>query len=456
METATDDRTAVTIGGASLGWSELRSAADASTPGLAGVTSVAVRATPTVETVVAVVAALRAGVSVVPVPPDSGPSECAHIVSDSGAEAWFGEPGDPLLPHIGIDGSRTGEPLTARTGDKSAMVLYTSGTTGPPKGVQLNMPALAACLDGLAEAWAWTADDVVAHGLPLYHVHGLILGLLGPLRVGSPVIHTGRPTPDAYADASASMYFGVPTVWTRVVADPAAARRLGDARLLVSGSAALPSQVFTQLHELTGHRPVERYGMSETLITLSTRADDPDRIAGTVGRPLRGLRTRIVDPAGDRVAADGTTVGRLHVQGATLFDGYVGGIPGEWTEDGWFVTGDVATVDADGLHRIVGRESTDLIKSGGYRIGAGEIESCLLGHPSVAEVAVVGEADDDLGQRIVAFVVSEGDVTNDTARQLIDHVATELSNHKRPREIRFVDDLPRNSMGKVQKKLLLR
>jgi fatty acid CoA ligase FadD36 len=393
-------------------------------------------------------------VTVVPVPPDSGPAELAHILSDSGAQAWLGPaPEGTTLPIVPVrvharDWHSHPEPDPS----KIAFVLYTSGTTGPPKGVLLSRRAIVAGLDALAEAWQWTEKDTLVHGLPLFHVHGLILGLLGPLRVGSRLIHTVRPTPQAYAQARGSLYFGVPTVWSRVAEAEDSARALSGARLLVSGSAPLPVPVFSRLAELTGLTPIERYGMSETMITLSTRVDG-ERRPGWVGTPVRGVETRLVGEDGAPVPHDGESIGGLQVRGPMLFDGYLNrpdATAESWTEDGWFVTGDVAAIDADGFHRIVGRESTDLIKSGGYRIGAGEVETSLLGHPSVREVAVVGLADDDLGQRVVAFVV--GDAVDPAS--LIEHVAGELSVHKRPREIRMVDSLPRNAMGKVQKKLL--
>jgi fatty acid CoA ligase FadD36 len=248
------------------------------------------------------------------------------------------------------------------------------------------------------------------------------------------------------------LYFGVPTVWSRVVDDPDSARALASARLLVSGSAALPVPVFARLAELTGLAPVERYGCTETLITVSTRADG-ERRPGWVGFPLEGMHTRLVAEDGSAVPHDAETIGRLQVRTPTLFEGYLNSpdaTAASFDADGWYRTGDAAVVDADGMHRIVGRESVDLIKSGGYRIGAGEIETALLGHPGVTEVAVVGLPDADLGQRIVAFVVGEA-----AADDLIDFVAQQLSVHKRPREVRIVDALPRNAMGKVVKKELL-
>lgn len=332
------------------------------------------------------------------------------------------------------------------------MVMYTSGTTGLPKGVLISRAAVAADIDALAQAWQWTPADTLVHGLPLFHVHGLVLGLLGSLRVGNRFVHTGKPTPESYAAAAGTLYFGVPTVWSRVVADPASAAALAGARLLVSGSAALPVPVFDRLTELTGHAPVERYGSTESLITISTRADG-ERRPGWVGLPLAGVQTRLYAEDGSPVPHDGETIGSLAVRAPTLFDGYLNrpdATAEAFDADGWYRTGDAAVIDEAGMHRIVGRESVDLIKSGGYRIGAGEVETVLLGHPGVSEAAVVGLPDADLGQRIVAYVV--GDADPDV---LISLVAEQLSAHKRPREVRVVAALPRNAMGKVVKKELM-
>ncbi|MCW2872665.1 AMP-binding protein [Actinacidiphila oryziradicis] len=427
---------AVQVAGVALSREQLLGAAGAVAARIAGAPAVAVDATATAETVVAVVGGLLAGVPVVPVPPDSGRAEREHILRDSGAV--------PLPP---VDLAERGD--WARPGtrpDATAFILYTSGTTGAPKGVLMPRQAVAADLDALAEAWEWTADDTLVHGLPLFHVHGLVLGVLGPLRIGSRLLHTGRPTPAAYAAAAGTLYFGVPTVWSRVTQDASAARALRGARLLVSGSAPLPAPVFRDLEALTGQRPVERYGMTETLITVSTRAGG-ERRPGSVGLPLPGIRTRVA-------AEPGAEIGELQLTGPTLFDGYLGrpeATAASFTEDGWFRTGDIAAIEPDGMHRIVGRASTDLIKSGGYRIGAGEVENALLDHPSVREVAVIGAPHADLGQEIVAYVVAEGEIGE---RELIDFVAGHLSVHKRPRKVRFLDALPRNAMGKPQKRLL--
>ncbi|MFM1727597.1 acyl-CoA synthetase [Prescottella soli] len=448
---------AVRIGDTTLSRTDILGAAGALAKRIGGARRVAVLATPTPATIIAIVGSLLAGVTVVPVPPDSGPAEREHILSDSGAQAWLGQaPDDTTLPVVPVrvharDWHTHPEPNPSSI----AFVLYTSGTTGAPKGVLLSRRAIAAGVDAMAEAWDWTSKDVLAHGLPLFHVHGLILGVMGALRVGSRLIHTVKPTPKAYADAAragGTLFFGVPTVWSRIVEDEESARALGTARLLVSGSAALPVPVFERMRELTGLTPIERYGMSETMLTISTRVDG-ERRPGWVGLPVRGVETRLRDERGGDVPHDGESIGGLQVRGPMLFDGYLNrpdATEEAWTDDGWFKTGDVAAIDEGGFHRIVGRESTDLIKSGGFRIGAGEIETVLLGYPGVKEAAVVGLPDTDLGQRIVAFVVGDG---FDEAT-LIEHVASQLSVHKRPREVRIVESLPRNAMGKVQKKLL--
>ncbi|HEV7706579.1 MAG TPA: acyl-CoA synthetase [Asanoa sp.] len=445
-----DEPGAVRVGDHALSFADLAAAGAAVARRIQGAKAAAVLATSTVETVAAVLGGLAAGVPIVPVPPDAGPAERDHILRDSGTELLLNAPtAPPGIEAIEVDLSERAPWAEAAPTGQPALVLYTSGTTGKPKGVPMTRDAIAACLDGLAAAWDWTADDRLVHALPLYHVHGLVLGVLGALRTGSRLHHTGRPRPDLLAQAGGSLYFAVPTIWHRVAAAPDAARKLRTARLLVSGSAALPAGVFAALQELTGQAPVERYGMTETLITVATRADG-NRQPGAVGVPITGVETRLVDDHGAPVKPDGATPGALEIRGATVFDGYLGrpdANAASFTEDGWFRTGDVATIDSDGVHRIVGRASTDLIKTGGYRVGAGEIEDALLTHPAVHEAAVVGRPDDDLGQRIVAYVVADG-VTADT---LIQHVATGLSAHKRPREVIFVDALPRNALGKVQK-----
>ena len=224
-----------------------------------------------------------------------------------------------------------------------------------------------------------------------------------------------------------------------------AATAVSRARLLVSGSAALTAVDHARLHRLTGLAVRERYGLTETLIHTAARADEPVE-PGTVGRPLAGTEIRLArEDAGD-------DLGAVEVRGPGLFSGYLGGSD-PTPADGWFRTGDIGRWTASRALALVGRKSTDLIKSGGFKIGAGEIENALLEHPAVTEAAVLGVPDDDLGERVVAFVVASDRTDADA---LVDHVADLLAPHKRPREVRFVDALPRNDMGKVVKSRLPR
>jgi malonyl-CoA/methylmalonyl-CoA synthetase len=265
-------------------------------------------------------------------------------------------------------------------------------------------------------------------------------------------------TPEDLAKALApgSMLFAVPTMYHRLCeaaeAAPAIGAALRKARLLVSGSAPLPARDHQRIEALAGQRPIERYGLTETLIICSTRHDG-DRRAGFVGPPLAGLELKLVDDARATLPDDPEAIGEVAVRGPNVFAGYLGkegsghGPDSDALEDGWFYTGDLAT-RVDGQIRIVGRRSTDIIKCGGFKVGAGEVEAALLEHPAIAEAAVIGEPDPDLGERIVAFVVVR---TSVEPKAIEDHVAGLLSPHKRPRVVHVIDALPRNAMGKVQK-----
>ena len=444
-----------------LTYRELAAAAGALVPRIVGCTRVAVQATPTIHTAVGIVAALLAGVTVVPLNPRLGERELAHELSDAAPERVLAAPGAELpfdLPRVDVDldaaqadGTLPPEPPATAP----ALVIYTSGTTGLPKGAVHSRRSLAANLDALAAAWAWTGDDVLAHALPLFHIHGLVLGVLGPLRRGGTLHHLGTLDANALAASGATLVFGVPTQYHRLAGqlegNPEAAALIGRTRLLVSGSAALTAVDHERMRKLTGLAVRERYGMTETLILTAARAaDEPE--PGTVGPPVDGTEVRITGGADS-----GGEMGAVEVRGLSLFDGYLNrpeATAAAQTPDGWFATGDIGRWTASGALAIVGRSATDLIKSAGYKIGAGEIENALLEHAGVAEAAVIGVPDDDLGERVVAHVVPTGEAPSE--RELIEHVATLLAPHKRPREIRFTDALPRNDMGKVVKARLPR
>ncbi len=411
-----------------------------------------------------IAAALAAGVPAVPINPRLGFRELHHVVSDSAPDLVLTTPGTELPAALsGVarcdvelrpgDGPVPPEPDP----ESPALIVYTSGTTGPPKGVVLPRRALAADIDALALAWAWTDRDVLVHALPLFHVHGLVLGVLGPLRLGGTLHHVGSFSVEAIARelaGPATMLFGVPTMYHRLAMaaeqDPGVAAALGAARLLISGSAALPLADHQRITAATGVQVLERYGMTESLITCGVRVDGPRR-PGTVGPVLDGVRLRLVDEQGEEITTE-ETIGEIEVAGPTLFLGYLNrsDATAQAVRGGWFRTGDVATRGPDGYLRLLGRRATDLIKSGGYKIGAGEIENALLEHPGVAEVAVTGEPDPDLGERVVAWVVPACDPPP-TASELAAHVTALLAPHKRPRVVHLLPTLPRNAMGKVRK-----
>jgi malonyl-CoA/methylmalonyl-CoA synthetase len=463
------DKVALRFPNRELSYRQLRDAATAVADQVAGKERVAAWAVNEPEIAVGVIGALLAGVPITPINPKAGTSELGHILSDSDPELVLCPPGTEVPTAVTERGrvdvdvdAKGGEVAAEPDGEAPAIVVYTSGTTGPPKGAVLPRRAISSNLDALAEAWEWTGDDVVAHGLPLFHVHGLILGTLGPVRRGGGVHHLGRFSAEAAAtalDGDATMLFAVPTMYHRLAADAEQdadiCRAVGGARLLVSGSAALPAIEHERIERLTGQRIAERYGMTETLMNTGVRASG-ERRPGYVGPPLKDVEIRLVDDDGNPIeAADDETIGEIHVRGPNLFLEYLNrpDATQEAMTGGWFKTGDLATRAPDGYIRIVGRRATDLIKSGGFKIGAGEIEGALLEHPAVKEVAVTGEPDPDLGERIVAWIVTrEGEAPSED--ELAGHVADLLTPHKRPRVVRFLRELPRNEMGKVQKKRL--
>jgi malonyl-CoA/methylmalonyl-CoA synthetase len=483
LQTAANaDRVALQFPDRSLTYGQLDRASAALAASLADARCVAIVAENRIETCVAVVAAIRAAVPAVPLNPRSGTAELAHVVSDAAPDAVLTAPGtEPPVAlaaarriAVELDHGPPPAPAPSRppapAPDDPALIVYTSGTTGPPKGAVMPRRAIATNLDALAEIWEWTGRDVVAHALPLFHVHGLVIGILGPLRRGGRALHLGRFEPAAVGAAlsgDATMLFGVPTMYRRLAdaaeVDPGLAAALARARLLVSGSAALPAAEHQRLTRLTGRSVLERYGMTETLMNTGIRVG-ARAAPGTVGPPLPGVELRLVDDDGNALeSADDETIGEIQVRGPNLFLGYLNrqdATAAAFTDDGWFITGDMATRGAGGYIRLVGRRATDLIKSGGYKIGAGEIEGSLREHPAVADAAVTGEPDEDLGERVIAWVVLEREADpghaahEDLRLELTEHVAARLAPHKRPRIVRFLAELPRNELGKVQKKRL--
>lgn len=435
--------------------------------GISAGARVAVWCDGSLDSAIALVAHCVGGLSSVPLNPAMGGAELKHVIHDAAPVVIVGAPNEAaraLAPTMPL-GTGPRSPLNPfDDDDHPALVLYTSGTTGAPKGAVLTRRNLATNLDALALAWQWTERDRLVHALPLFHVHGLALGLFGPLRRRASARVLPRFDPDATLDAldGASMLFAVPTMLHRLSehietnnVSPAPLVRL---RALISGSAPLPQREHARIERLTGRGVIERYGLTETLINTAVRVADGPR-PGSVGRPLDGVELRLVDDSrGPIDARDDETMGEVSVRGPNVFAEYLNR-PKETASardaDGWFYTGDLATRSDDGAVRIVGRRATDLIKTGGFKVGAGEVEAALLEHPAVREAAVKGVDDDDLGERIEAWVVLRPELPCDP-RALIEHVGSHIAWHKRPRAVHTLNALPRNAMGKVMKNALRR
>ncbi|HVM68113.1 MAG TPA: AMP-binding protein [Acidimicrobiales bacterium] len=399
-------------------------------------------APPSVELVVAHLAALRMGAVVVPANTAYGPAELGHIVADARPAAAIIDaparvPGLPAVtPAVEADDGPV-PALDGALGADAALIGYTSGTTGRPKGAVLTHANLLAGARSVGVAWRWSPEDRLVLALPLFHAHGLAVGVHGTLVSGASAEVLARFEVDAVldaVDAGATLLFGVPTMWGRLAASPRAdvLRRL---RLCISGSAPLSPAAFARVREVSGQEVVERYGMTETLM-LTSNPVDGERRAGTVGVPLPGVNVRLADD------------GEVLVRGPAVFGGYLGQPPGAaFTADGMFRTGDVGEWDAAGYLRIVGR-TKELIISGGFNVYPREVEDVLVAHPAVAEAAVVGLPSDEWGEEVVAAVVLASDVAPDA---LVAWCRDRLAHFKCPRRVRAVPALPRNAMGKIDR-----
>jgi len=342
--------------------------------------------------------------------------------------------------------------------DDLAAILYTSGTTGRSKGAMLTHGNLLSNARVLKDYWGWEQGDVLIHALPIFHVHGLFVALHGALLNGSKMIWLGKFDPKLAIQkmAQASVFMGVPTLYVRMLAEPSLNREaVRQMRLFVSGSAPLLIETFNEWKDRTGHTILERYGMSETIMLTSNpyRAQDGERRGGTVGFPLPGVGLRVRAEDGRELGAG--EIGDIEVKGPNVFKGYWR-MPEktreEFTSDGWFKTGDVGKIDERGYVSIVGR-SKDLIISGGYNVYPAEIEGYINEMPGVAESALVGVPHPDFGEVGVAVVIPKPGASLD-GEQIVARLKSQLANFKIPKRCFVVDELPRNTMGKVQKNLL--
>ncbi len=344
----------------------------------------------------------------------------------------------------------------ARHSDDLAAFLYTSGTTGRSKGAMLTQKNLLSNAKTLAAYWEFSDADTLLHALPIFHTHGLFVATNIALLSGSAMIFLPKFDLDAVLRLmpQATAMMGVPTFYTRLLADPRFTRELtAHMRLFISGSAPLLAETHSQFEGRTGHRILERYGMTETNMNTSNPYTG-ERRAGTVGFPLPGVELKITDPSTGEVIPDGK-VGQIEVRGPNVFKGYwqmPEKTAAELRSDGFFITGDLGTVDDDGYVHIVGRNK-DLIISGGYNIYPKEIELVLDAHPDVLESAVIGVPHADFGETVVGVIVPAPGRTPDLEAIALT-TTTALARFKQPRKLISVDELPRNTMGKVQKNLL--
>jgi malonyl-CoA/methylmalonyl-CoA synthetase len=349
--------------------------------------------------------------------------------------------------------------------DAPALIGYTSGTTGRAKGALLLHRNLAANAAAVTQAWHWTGEDRLLLVLPLFHAHGLMVGLHGTLLTGaSAVLRRKFDATDVLAtlhrDPSITLFFGVPTMYARLLAEAEAERSDGPRapahlpRLFVSGSAPLSQQLFGDFERVFGQRILERYGMTETVMNL-TNPYKGERRSGTVGGPFPGQEARVVEVAG-RFPLPPGVIGEIEVRGPHVFSGYWNrpdATAEAFSPEGWFKTGDLGWVSDDGYYTITGR-ARELIISGGYNVYPREVEEVLAAHPSVAEVAVLGAPDADLGEQVVAVVVPKVDAPAPAEEELVAFCRERLASYKKPRRIVFADALPRNALGKVIKHLL--
>jgi malonyl-CoA/methylmalonyl-CoA synthetase len=426
---------------------------------------------------------MRAGGTAVPLSPLHTVPELAYVIAN--AEPAIIVATAELLPRLAeAAGGReviASEPLTAEAAanvkevlpltapEAPAIMLYTSGTTGRPKGVVLSHKAVLATLSALAQAWGWRQDDRLLHVLPLHHTHGVIVALLGALHAGARVEFLAFDPAAAWERLNdATVFMAVPTMYAKLMeafrAAPADQRRRWSAgasrlRLCTSGSAALPASLLMEFQQATGQVILERYGMTEIGMALSNPyhagTDAGPRVAGAVGRPLPGVTVDIVTDDERPAAVD--EPGELRVTTPQMFLGYHGdpaATAASFDDAGRFRTGDTGVRDGAGVIRLLGRTSVDILKSAGYKISALEIEAVLREHPGVAEVAVIGVPDPTWGECVTACVVGRAGQAP-TLESLKEFARGHLAPYKLPRALRLCDSLPRNPMGKVQKKELL-
>ena len=418
----------------------------------------------------------RAGGVAVPLPLNSTRPELEYLIDDTGASTlMFDAPAAHLLQPMAAARSvraflydplsvSPSAPLPDISRQRRAMILYTSGTTSRPKGVVTTHANIAAQIKSLVEAWEWSADDRILLCLPLHHVHGIINVVCCALWSGATCEMLPRFDAnlvwDRIANGGFTLFMAVPTIYAKLIAawdaaSPARRAELSQAgsrlRLMVSGSAALPVSTLQRWQEISSHTLLERYGMTEIGMALSNPLRG-ERVPGSVGTPLPGVEVRLVEAQGETVAPG--TPGGIEVRGPGVFAEYWArpDVTREAFRDGWFITGDTAVVE-DGVYRILGRTNIDILKTGGHKVSALEIEEALRRHPAVADCSVIGVADAEWGERVAAAVVlNDGEALD--LQSLRTWARGVLAVYKLPSRLLLLDALPRNAMGKVMKPAL--
>jgi malonyl-CoA/methylmalonyl-CoA synthetase len=411
--------------------------------------------TKSAEALMVYLACVRAGYVLLPMNTGYTADEVAYLVGDARPMAVLD---DDALATLGREADAMPTELDVREAapDDLAAILYTSGTTGKPKGAMLSQRNLASNSATLAGLWGFRDGDVLLHALPIFHTHGLFVATNCSIANGSPMVFLERFDTDEVLAAlpRCTVMMGVPTFYTRLLAHPGFGPDVcASMRLFISGSAPLLASVHDEFSARTGHAILERYGMTETSM-LTSNPLDGERRAGTVGFPLPGVDVRVTGEAGSLPAGE---VGDIEVRGPNVFAGYWERPElnaTEFTADGWFRTGDVGVVDPDGYLHIVGR-SKDLIICGGLNVYPKEIEDVVDALPGVSESAVVGVPDPDFGEAVVAIVVPLAGADLDPTA-LRSATRERLAPFKVPKRIHVVDTLPRNAMGKVEKAVLRR
>lgn len=427
-------------------------------------------------------AVMRLGAISLPLNPDYPSRELAYFLDDAAASLFLAheeneETVEKIRPQLAqlrevvylsgnsldvfaalldsAESSQDGLPDIPDDPDLTALMIYTSGTTGRPKGAMITHGNLTANIEALHDAWGWQEDDILCHVLPIFHVHGLVVALHGALNAGATALlmpkFEAQRTLETLVSRRCTVFMAVPTIHRLLLDVPnASTYDLGHMRLLTSGSDRLPDDVFEAFRDTFGHTLLERYGMTETGMNLSNPLRGERRV-GSVGMPLPGVEVRIVDPQSAEQLPDGQ-VGELQVRGPHVCKGY-------WrqpeksaqafTDDGWLKTGDLGLREPDGYFTLKGR-SKDLVISGGLNVYPPEVELVLAEHPAVSASAVIGCPDAKWGERVTAVIVPVEGATP-SEEEIIEHCRQRLAAYKSPKSVRFVDQMPRNALGKIQK-----